>query len=173
MKKKQKFYDYNVYVACSLTHAPIAFRESVEIFKDKLRSVCNVLCFLGIDGHPPHKIYHFDVHECVCKSDLVVAICDLPSIGLGMEIGTQIEARKMPCLAIAHKKSKVTDMIVDTRQPGSEFRRYNNLLKDGMKIVIKKLEEMRKEKRQKCFEIKPSELSRQRAGKKKAANLVS
>lgn len=173
VKKKTKFYDYNVYVACSLTHAPVKFREDIEDFKEKLRSSCNVLCFLGIDGHPPHIIYDFDINECVKKSDLVVAICDLPSIGLGMEIGTQIEARVMPCLAIAHEKSMVTNMVIDTRQPGFEFRRYDNLLKDGIDLVIEKLDKMHKSKKQKCFDIKDHELSRQRFGKGKTSKLVS
>ena len=140
--KKPKFFDYNVYVACSLTHAPKEFRAEVELFKDKLKSVCNVLCFLGIEGHPPYDVYHFDIHECVHKSDLVVAICDLPSIGLGYEMGTQIEKRRMPCLIIAHEKARVSDLIVDTRQPGVEFRRYRDLQKDGVEMVVEKLKKI-------------------------------
>lgn len=170
MKKKpkaQKFFDYNVYVACSLTHAPVKFREEIEFFKDKLRSFCNVLCFLGIDGHPPHKIYDFDINKCVKKSDLVVAICDLPSIGLGMEMGTQVEARRMPCLALAHEKSHVTCFVLDTRQPGYDFRRYRDLKKDAIERVIEKLEKMSKDKIKKGFNLEATELSLRRNTKKK------
>lgn len=135
-------FGFNVYVACSLTHASMEFRQKVEDFKQELRSLCNVLCFLGIDGYPPHEIYVFDIHKCVGSSDLVVAICDLPSIGLGYEMGTQIEGRKMPCLAIAHEDSLVSDLIKDIRQPGVEFRRYGDLLADGIELVADKLERM-------------------------------
>ena len=150
MKKKPKFFNYKVYVACSLTHAPKKFWDEVASFKKRLESFCHILCFMGVNGHPPHEIYNFDIKECVHKSDLVVAICDLPSIGLGMEIGTQIEARKMPCLAIAHEKSVVSSMITDTRQPGSEFRRYKDLQKDGVELVRKKLKKMHKASRLLC-----------------------
>jgi hypothetical protein len=173
MKKAPKFFDYNVYVACSLTHAPQEFREKIEIFKQKLRSVCNVLCFLGIDGHPPHKIYDFDINKCVRKSDLVVAICDLPSIGLGVEMGTQIEARRMPCLALAHEKSHVTCFVLDTRQPHYEFRRYRDLEKDAVEMVIETLGKMKKDKRQKCFNIEATELSRQWSSKNLKKKIVT
>jgi hypothetical protein len=149
MKKPPKFFNYNVYVACSLTHASKEFRAEVEFFKEKLRSMCNVLCFMGVDGHSPYKIYKWDIHECVRKSDLVVAICDLPSIGLGYEMGTQIEARTMPCLALAHRKSLVSDLIKDTRQPGFEFQLYNDLQKDGVIKVMNKLKKMQKAKQTK------------------------
>lgn len=147
MKKAPKFFDFNVYVACSLTHASPEFIAEVEVFKKKLKSFCNVLRFLGLIKGSPYDVYRQDIHECVRKSDLVVAICDLPSIGLGYEIGTQIEARGMPCLAIAHEKSHVTRFIHDTRQPGFEFKRYSNLQKDGVKMVKDKLKEMHKAKK--------------------------
>lgn len=137
------FFDYDVYVACSLTHAPQEFRHAVEVFKSRLKSICNVLCFLGIGSNASsHDIYRWDIHECVRKSHLVVAICDLPSTGLGYELGTQVEARRMPCLALAHKNSVVTELILDTRQAGYEFRRYEELQSDGVELVANKLRRM-------------------------------
>jgi hypothetical protein len=137
------FFHYNVYVACSLTHASPEFRGTVEDFKKNLRAICNVMCFLGIGNKAsPHEIYKWDIHECVRKSDLVVAICDLPSTGLGYELGTQVEARGMPCLMIAHVDSLVTELILDMRKPGSEFKRYNDLHVDGIALVAEKLQQM-------------------------------
>lgn len=144
MKKTAKKFDYNVYVGCSLTHAPKEFWAEVEAFKEKLRSFCNVMCFLGVNGHPANEIYEWDIQQCVYKCDLMVAICNLPSIGLGYEMATQVEARRMPCLAIAQENAKVTDLIWDTRQPGYEFRRYKILEKDAVEMVIEKLKKIQK-----------------------------
>ena len=142
MIKTPKFYDYHVYVACSLTHAPKEFWDKVESFKTKLREFCNVLCFLGVNGFPARDIYEWDINQCVRKSDLVVAIADLPSIGLGYEMATQMESRNMPCLIIAHEKSRVSDLVIDTGCPGTEFKRYKELEKDGVELEKEKLEKM-------------------------------
>lgn len=148
MKKTPKFFDFNVYVACSLTHASPEFIAEVEAFKKKLESVCNILKFAGLNsGNSPRELYMYDIRKCVGSSDLVVAICDQPSIGLGYEIATQLEGRGMPCLCIAHEKSHVTELILDVHQPGFEFKRYNNLQKDGVKMVKDKLKEMHKAKK--------------------------
>lgn len=142
-KQKKPKFDYNVYVACSLTHAPEDFRTEVEAFKQKLKSICNVPSFWGLKPGDPYEVYLWDIHDCVRKSDLMVAICDFPATGLGYEIATQVEARRMPCLAIAHNKSLVTDLILDTKQPGYEFRRYKDLQTDALDMVIERLEKMR------------------------------
>lgn len=150
MKKTPKFFNFNVYVACSLTHASPEFIAQVEVFKKKLESVCNILKFAGLNsGRSPRDIYLYDIRECVGGSDLVVAICDQPSIGLGYEIATQLESRGMPCLCIAHKKSHVTELILDVHQPGFEFKRYSNLQKDGVKMVVDKLKKIHKASKQK------------------------
>jgi hypothetical protein len=145
VKKLPKFFDYNVYVACSLTHASPEFRAVVESFKDELGLVCNIIRFAGLaSGRSPREIYMYDIHECVGSSDLVVAICDHPSIGLGYEIATQLERRGMPCLCIAHENSHVTEFILDVHQPGFEFKRYKDLQKEGVEMVLKKLKKMEK-----------------------------
>lgn len=108
-----QFPDLKVYVGCSLTHAPEPFKEKVEDFKQNLREVCDVLCFLGISENTPYGVYAHDIHGCVMRSDLIVAISDLPSTGLGYEIATQAEARKKPLLAVAHRDALVSDLIQD------------------------------------------------------------
>jgi hypothetical protein len=139
-------FGFRVYVACSLTHATSVFRQEIEVFKKHLALLCHVLSFLGWEsGAKSSTIYSYDIEECVYKSDLVVAICDLPSIGLGMEIGTQVEARKKPCLFIAREGVLVTDMVLDVPRPGAEFRRYRDLLTDGVELVADKLKKMQEE----------------------------
>ena len=139
---------FEVYVACALTHATKEFRDMVERFKKKLGDdgICVVLCFYGLNkpGITPNEVYRWDIHQCVYKSHLVVAIVDLPSTGLGYEIATQVEARKMPCLMLAHNDAKVSDLILDMQQRGCEFKRYNDLMADGIELVIDKLSRCRK-----------------------------
>lgn len=137
-----KRYDVKVYVACSLTHAPPEFREEVEKLKAKLKEVCHLLMFMGLTNDPPADVYQHDIVGCVSQSDLVVAICDYPSIGLGYEMATQAEKRRKPLLAVANRKSKISKLIQDTGLPGFDFRRYDDLQKDVFDMVIERLESL-------------------------------
>jgi hypothetical protein len=138
MKKKV------VYVGCALTQVSEEFREEfskkVEELKKKLESICIVLKFKGLsDGNIPYDVYVHDINKCVRKCDLLVAICDYPSIGLGYEMATQGESRKKPTLAVAHRSAKISKLILDPRTPGYEFKRYDNLVEDVYRMVQIKL----------------------------------
>ncbi len=139
------FFDRKVYIGCGLTHAPPEFRAEIEGFKINVKSFCTVLSFLGLGDFPPYEIYRYDIHDCVMRCCLMVAVCDHPATGLGYEMATQVEARGMPCLAIAREGSLVSDLIIDTRQPGFEFRRYRDLRTDGATLVADKLARMQKD----------------------------
>src|SRR3989344_7160701 len=117
---------HRVYVACSLTHAPEEFKNFVEDVKERLRSHCEILCFKDGEHLGNRGVYEHDIFRCVGTCHLVVAICDHPSIGLGMEIGTQVEGRRKPCLAVAHDDSLVTDIVQDIPRHGCKFLRYRN-----------------------------------------------
>lgn len=137
---------FKVYVGCSLTHAPAEFKQLVEQFKGKLSEVCTVMCFLGCGtGATPNEVYQYDIHECVYKCDLMVGVCDLWATGLGYEIATQVEARRKPFLGLAHREATVTHLILDTRQPGFIFQRYEVLLEDGVEKVKEVLARMQAE----------------------------
>lgn len=137
---------FKVYVGCGLTHAPIEFQNEVEAFKEKLRSIATVMCFLGCgSGATPNQVYQWGIHDCVYKSDLMIAICDFASTGLGYEIATQVEKRQKPLLAMAHDDAKVSDLILDTRQPGFVFRRYESLRYDAFEKAKAFLEIMQRE----------------------------
>ncbi|NQV87975.1 MAG: hypothetical protein HQ402_00275 [Parcubacteria group bacterium] len=121
---------YKVYIGCSLTYATPEFRQAVEDFKDTLRTFCQVLDFMGIEkkpGRTAEDIYLHDIKHCVGKADLMVAICDQPSTGLGYEMATQIEMRGKPVLAVAQTDSLVSDLILGINGTNFEFRRYGNL----------------------------------------------
>jgi len=129
-----------IYVACSLTYAPKEFIALVEELKRKLSGVCTLLLFKGLsDANVPYDVYIHDIKGCVCNSDLLVAICDYPSTGLGWELAMQTEKRKKPVLAVAHKETKVTKLILDPRRKGYEFKRYDNLVEDVYSFVVERL----------------------------------
>ena len=139
-KKKTKI----VYVGCALTNVPDEFKEDfsckVEELKKKLEGICIVLKFKGLsDGNIPYDVYVHDINKCVRKCDLLVAICDYPSIGLGYEMATQGESRKKPTLAVAHIESRISKLILDPRTPGYEFKRYKNLVDDVYEFVAERL----------------------------------
>lgn len=86
------------------------------------------------------------IHRCVHGCDLLLAICDQPSTGLGWEMATQTEKRGKPVLAVAHKRSLVTALVLDPQQPGYEFHRYDSLLKDVPRLVTERLRRMETER---------------------------
>jgi hypothetical protein len=129
----------SLYVGCALTHAPEEFKQNVQTLKDRLKEVCNVLEFVGLTNGTNNDVYNHDINVCVRGCDLFVAICDMPSIGLGYELGTQVEDRKMPALAVAQADPIVTRLVLGILKPHYKFQRYKDF-DDLYNIIIKKLE---------------------------------
>lgn len=138
----KRFDQFQVYVGCGLTHASQEFRDQVEAFKKDLGQFCTVLDFLGIGtSATPRQVYDHDIGNCVENADLLVAICDEPSTGLGYELATQIEKRGKPCLMVARRGAVVTRLILDMGKQGAEFRRYDHF-SEVLHMTIEKLTEM-------------------------------
>lgn len=81
MKKK-------LYIACALTHAPEEFRQMIFRLRTLFQEAgFEILEFAWKDG-PRHdvNIYELDMYQRLDEADVVVAVCDYPSIGLGMEL---------------------------------------------------------------------------------------
>lgn len=136
--------ELSLYVGCALTGAPEHFRNTIETFKDLLRKEvpCRVFNFLGLVKGGPTDVYRVDIHECVGSADFFVAVCDHPAIGLGYEMGTAIEKRGIPALALTHVDSKVSRLVLGIDHPHYRFERYKNLLEDGVEIVVRRLREL-------------------------------
>lgn len=125
-----------IYIGCGLTNLPEDTKENFLIMihdiKIELAKYFEVLDFLGIDDigtdHPytPEEIYHFDIHKCLMMTDYFLAICDYPATGLGYELGTAVEKREIPVLAVARVGAKVSRSIVGIKHPNFEFFYYNN-----------------------------------------------
>jgi hypothetical protein len=133
-----------VYVGCGLTHAPEEFKAEVENFKDLLRTIENVevLCFLGVTDGTFRDVYVHDIKNCVRKCDLLIAIFDYPSTGLGWEVATQVEDRRKPAIGLGQTMSHITRLVLDPDNPHYQFHRYESLCQDGFELVKSKIEAM-------------------------------
>lgn len=118
MKKK-------VYVGCALTGAPGAFVSLVESLKQKLREKYEVMEFLGLVDGTSTDVFERD-SACVRECDLFLAICDVTSLGLGIELGIAACIGK-PTIAVAHNKTTVSRMVQGITNPRFTFKRYESI----------------------------------------------
>ena len=118
----------NIYVGCAIKHAPKEFVSQIISIREELEENphFNVLKFLG-DGEPK-AIFTRDIQECVAQANVMLAIADLPSTGLGYEMGTHYEKFNRPLFVVAHRDAKVSGLILGIHgEAPFEFCRYDNL----------------------------------------------
>lgn len=115
-----------LYIGCSLTQAPEEFKQKVEHAKDTLRTKYEVLDFIGLVNGTANDVYMHDIHTCVATCDVFVAIVDLPSIGLGYELGVAVEKLEKPTLILAHTDAKVTRLVIGIEKPFVKMVRYTD-----------------------------------------------
>lgn len=129
MKKK-------LYICCALTNLPKEKREDflqmISDLKTRLGEHFDISEFLGVDdlgtqnAFTPKEIYEHAITKCVMESDCMLAICDYPAIGLGYEIATGVEKRGIPVLAMAHKDSLITRLVMGIDRENFTFSYYNS-----------------------------------------------
>lgn len=108
-----------IYIGCALTHAPPEFRQMVWKLRDLFRAKgFEVLEFGWKDGpREDINVFEFDVGK-IKECEIFVALCDYPSIGLGMEFKECISRnlsrdRQILIMAFARKESKVGKIVPD------------------------------------------------------------
>lgn len=116
-----------LYIGCSLTHATEDFRKEIDSLKNSLRPDYDILDFLGLVSGSNEDVYMWDIHECIEKCDVFVAIVDYPAIGLGYELGTAIEKLSKPTLALAHENAKISRLILGINHPNYKLVRYESI----------------------------------------------
>ncbi len=145
-----------LYVGCALTEAPPEFRDEVAELKALLKAQKNasgtpsfeVLEFLGLVEGTPEDVYRTDILEGIGSCDLMLAVCDYPSIGLGYEIAVMVEKRSIgkrmppPVLAVAKEGKRVTRLMLGiyARYPHFTFEYYGNMLDDVPRLLDEKIE---------------------------------
>ncbi len=91
-----------LYVGCALRGAPAEFVASVEALKRELEAYFDVLHFIGLGSDVTARvIYETDI-ALAARADLMLALADLPSIGLGMEVAKRAELQKPTIIAYHH-----------------------------------------------------------------------
>lgn len=128
-----------IYIGCSLTYAPLQFRDTVENVKKILRPEYEVFDFLGLEKGTVKEVYRWDIKKCVADCDLFVAICDYASLGLGYELGTAVESFDKPVLALAHKGAYITRLVQGIDSPKFSFEHYTDLLSEIEDLIHNKL----------------------------------
>lgn len=126
-----------IYVGCALSQAPEEFRNSIEAFKDSLRANGHeVHDFIGLVNGTATDVYNWDIGECVANCSAFIAICDYPSIGLGMELDRALMLEK-PILAVAHQDTQITRLLIGAAEVEDhvQFRRYQDLAADVPAMV--------------------------------------
>jgi nucleoside 2-deoxyribosyltransferase len=116
-----------LYVGCGLTHASDEFKQKVAKLKERLKEIpsIEVLEFLGTEKGTSADVYVHDIVNCVDECDIMLAICDEPSTGLGWEMCEQTKRGK-PLLAFGHINSTVTRLVLDPPLENYKFFRYQN-----------------------------------------------
>ncbi|MDB5254576.1 MAG: hypothetical protein JWL80_642 [Parcubacteria group bacterium] len=114
-----------LYFSCALTGLPPEHREAMVVIRENLKEYFDVLEFCSADT-PVKKIYEHDIHNCVKTADLLVSLCDNPSLGLGYEMGVAVEVYRKPVLALAQTDSNVSGLIRGITQENFELQRYEH-----------------------------------------------
>jgi len=132
-----------LYVGCGLTGAPQHFTEEVESLKRSLANDFEVFDFIGLEKGTSADVYNWDIGHCVADCDVLVGICDYPSLGLGWEMSKAV-GMGTPTLAVAHTTSRVTRLVLGAAEvePVMSFERYENMLADIPRLIMAKVAEI-------------------------------
>jgi|SRR6185312_12230706 len=118
-----------VYVAGAVTHASEPFRDFVHSFKQNLRTSSSALVLEWIERDSPAIVEDFfrrDLNN-VSLCDVMIALVDEPSIGLGMELEKAIiEKKRLLCLM---KRGQAVSRLLMSAHESLEMplRTYNSL----------------------------------------------
>lgn len=101
----------SLYVGCALHSVPESFLDMVEELKKQAAEQWEVLSFVGTDPTATAEtVYRKDI-DCATQADVMLAICDYPSTGLGIELATRIE-HKLPTIITHYIDSQISRMVL-------------------------------------------------------------
>ena len=131
-------YMKTIYVGMALTDAPQEFRGEFQVeLKAALRNIENVevLDFIGLENGTEVDVYEYD-RKCTEECDVMVAVCDHASLGLGMEIAFRVGVQK-PLVLCASEQAKVTRMVTGlAAKEGYSFVRYSSVADIAQAVQI-------------------------------------
>lgn len=136
MKRKRK-----LYVGCALQFAPPEFVTAIRVLREELKEHFQVLEFKFPHPGSNRDVYTLDIKKHIVKCDLMLAICDHPSTGLGYEMATAIEKHNKYVLCLAHTKAGPSRLILGITSRRYEFNRYDSIFE--IKQLLLNFEERR------------------------------
>ena len=115
-----------IYLGCALNNSTTELQALVQEVRGHLTTHYELLAFKGLGGGTAEEIVEYDLGQ-VRKADCMVALCDVASTGLGIEIGT-CNALGKPVLLCAQDES-VSSMVKGNpvENPHSHFVTYTSL----------------------------------------------
>jgi nucleoside 2-deoxyribosyltransferase len=129
-----------IYVACGLTNAPPDFLQFILQLKAKIKLKYQVLDFLSnpLDMNVDQqgleycqKIYHWD-RDQIINCDLVLAITDYASTGMGLEMGLAIHYNKpiLQCCRPNQILGRMNRGITDTVNLNFEYENIDDIVSE-------------------------------------------
>lgn len=120
---------FRLYVGHKLTNASEAFLTKMSLLRDgiehELADEFVVLKFLGLVGGTSFDVFEQDINVNVATCDLMLAIIDEESSGLGFEIATALSRYGKPILLIQHSSvPHVSRLILGAAEHNSGNMRY-------------------------------------------------
>lgn len=115
-----------LYFGCAISGLPKEHYDAMVNLREEIFAPAyDVLKFCD-PSTPDSEVYHHDIHVCVKSCDLLVAIVDSPSLGLGFELCAGLLLFNKPVLALGLKDRYISKLITGITHPRFEFSRYEN-----------------------------------------------
>lgn len=121
MKKRK------LYVGCALKFAPQKFVAAITSLRSELKEHFDVLEFKFPHPGSDRDVYILDIKKHVARCDLMLAICDHPSTGLGYEMATAVEKHNKHVLCLAHTRAGPSRLILGITRRRYKFLRYSSI----------------------------------------------
>ena len=115
-----------LYIGCALNTSTAELAQLVASLKEHLGQEHDILEFKGLDNGSPEEIVTHDLSQ-VRNADCMIAICDIASTGLGIEIGT-CNALGTP-IALCAQTESISSMVRGNHveNPRSQFITYDSV----------------------------------------------
>lgn len=116
-----------LYVGCALQSAGDEFVLKIRALREELKEHFFVLEFLYPHPGTDQDVYQLDIQDHVANCDLMLAIGDLPSTGLGYELGSAIEAHCKPVLILHKRGERLSRLIKGIVRSNVRILEYSDL----------------------------------------------
>lgn len=115
----------SIYIGHALTGAPEEFVNHADAIRQRLRERYQVLDFLGLVAGTARDVYESDAN-CVRTCGAFIALPEVPSTGLGMELQIAISISK-PTLVLHRTGVRITRMLLGSPNPNQEVADYGTV----------------------------------------------